>query len=86
MGITSWPLPEKWDDVTLHQKFLHTTVKTNPQITTPDWSVIHQELKPKTMTLQLLWEEYRERNNNKFYSYNHFCRLYKNGLAVKNHR
>ncbi len=83
MGITSWPLSEEWDDVTLHQKFLHTTVKANPQITTPDWSVIHQELKPKTMTLQLLWEEYRERNNNIFYSYNHFCRLYKKWLGCQ---
>lgn len=27
---------------------------------TPDWSVIHQELKKKGVTLHLLWEEYKE--------------------------
>lgn len=46
----------------------------------PDWSVIYQELKHKTLTLQLLWKEYVERHLASYYSYNHFCRLYKDWL------
>lgn len=30
--------------------------------TLPDWATVHQELRNKCVTLQLLWEEYCERN------------------------
>ena len=76
LGLTSWPLDEKWNDESLKKAFF----KTKPRIkgyTVPDWSVVQQELRPKTMTLLLLWEEYVERHPEGFYSYNHFCRQYK---------
>ncbi len=28
----------------------------------PDWATVHRELRNKCVTLQLLWEEYCERN------------------------
>jgi transposase len=76
LGIVSRPLPEKWDDETLQRAFF----KKQPQpkkYALPDWSVIHQELRSKTMTLLLLWEEYADRHAEGDYSYNHFCRQYK---------
>ncbi|WP_236940639.1 hypothetical protein [Escherichia coli] len=43
----------------------------------PDWATVHRELRNKCVTLQLLWEEYCERNPGGFYSYNHYCRMYR---------
>jgi len=76
LEIKTWPLADKWNDNALRQAFFNT--KTQPKrYFLPDWSVVHQELRPKTMTLQLLWDEYKERHPEGFYSYNHFCRQYK---------
>ena len=68
LGISQWPLADKWDDASLRREFLKTTVKKR-QSSIPDWSVIYQELKHKTLTLLLLWEEYSERNPANHYSY-----------------
>jgi len=76
LGITTWPYDDKWDDITLKNAFLKTEVKIK-KYPLPDWSTVHQELKHKTLTLQLLWEEYVERHPDGYYSYNHYCRLYK---------
>jgi len=43
----------------------------------PDFKKIHQELKLKTVTLQLLWEEYRDIYGEKAYSRTQFCKMYK---------
>jgi len=76
LGITTWPYDQKWDDVSLRRAFLKTEVKTK-QYPLPNWLTVHHELKHKTLTLQLLWEEYTERHPAGYYSYNHYCRLYK---------
>jgi len=76
MGITSWPLDEQWTDEKLQCEFFKAKPKKK-RFNLPDWSVVQQELRPKTMTLLLLWEEYVERHPEGFYSYNHFCRQYK---------
>ena len=44
---------------------------------TPAWSTIHQELKRKGVTLQLLWEEYTQQYPNRCYSYSQFCDRYR---------
>ena len=82
LGISEWPLDGKWDDATLHNAFLKTKVKTK-RCSLPDWVQLHQELRHKTMTLQLLWEEYAERHPANYYSYNHFCRLYRAWLQTQ---
>ncbi|BBU04458.1 hypothetical protein WP9W18E04_17970 [Aeromonas veronii] len=86
LDITTWPLCERWDDVTLERAFLSTrAVSKTRHKPLPDWAVLHQELKQpgqKGVTLELLWQEYAERNNGAHYSYNHFCRLYKEWASV----
>lgn len=76
LGIKQWPLPPEWDDAALHRAFLQTQVKMKKH-TLPDWPQVHKELRNKIVTLQLLWDEYGERNPGGFYSYNHYCRLYR---------
>jgi len=41
----------------------------------PSLEYLHQELKKKGVTLQLLWHEYKEKNS-EGYQYSQFCRLY----------
>ncbi len=50
----------------------------------PDWQWIHQELKIKGVTRQLLFEEYRAQGG-KCYHYSRFCDLYSNwcGTTIK---
>ncbi|WDE07712.1 IS21 family transposase [Thalassomonas viridans] len=79
LGITDWPLDGKWDDATLKQAFFQTKVK-NKQYALPNWLNIKNELTSKTMTLQLLWQEYAQQHPEGHYSYNHFCRQYKTWL------
>ena len=50
----------------------------------PDGVMMHQELKKKGVTLQLLWEEYRARDPEHSYRYAQFCvhyRTYRDSLA-----
>lgn len=42
----------------------------------PEWDAIHKQLRGKAVTLQLLWEEYRE-NEPAGYSYSQFCVHYR---------
>ena len=86
LGILTWPLSESWDDVSLARAFLNTRAVHNTQHKpTPNWALLHQELKKtgqKGVTLELLWQEYAERHSGSHYSYNHFCRLYKEWAAL----
>lgn len=80
LGITSWPLDAKWDEHTLTRAFNNTPIQRARSVT-PDWVKVQQELRCKTMTLQLLWEEYQDQNPKQSYSYNHYCRLYRHWLG-----
>lgn len=82
LGLTDWPLPDTWNDARLNRAFLKTQVKQRKS-SVPDWSHVHHELKNKCMTLQLLWEEYAQRNPANHYSYNHYCPLYKQWQGVQ---
>lgn len=65
LGLT-WPLPEELDDNRLAQLFYpgtDTTVSSRYHV--PDWPTLHQELKRKGMTKQLLWEEYTQQHPNR---------------------
>ena len=42
----------------------------------PNWVAIHRELKRSGVTLELLWQEYREQHSDG-YSYSQFCELYR---------
>ena len=43
----------------------------------PDFAHLHQELKRKGVTLQLLWEEYAAAHPGQAYRYSQFCLLFK---------
>lgn len=43
----------------------------------PDFAHVHQELKRKSVTLALLWEEYRQGTGEAAYQYSRFCDLYR---------
>ena len=49
------------------------TSKHSPKV---DWSYMHRELRRKGVTLQLLWEEYKEANLDG-YQYSQFCKHYR---------
>ena len=74
-GLT-WPLPEEMDEQQL-ESCLFRTEATPSLFTVPDYPQIHQELKRKGVTLQLLWAEYSEVHLEKAYQYSQFCHLYR---------
>lgn len=76
-----WPLPDEITEEALlallnQTKPTTATVQAHPLPI--DLPYIHQELKRKHVTLQLLWEEYcQKREGLPNYSYSQFCRLYR---------
>ena len=69
----SWPLPGDLDDAALEGRLFPPLPRTAGVRPLPDWDEVDRELKRgKGMTLQLLWEEYRERHPNG-YQYSRFC-------------
>lgn len=77
----SWPLPEGWDEARVEAALFpriepQVAVEKNPAHTIPDFAAIHEQLRSnKYVTLQLLWEEYRQGNPDG-YRYSRFCELY----------
>ncbi len=73
-----WPLPEELSEDELEAKvFTRSSTSKALAHLTPDLSYIHQELKKKHVTKQLLWDEYVSNNPGKHYSYSQFCMLYR---------
>lgn len=74
----SWPLPEDLDDRRLGE-LLSPVTAGRPSRTVrplPDFAEIRRQLQiHKHLTLELVWEEYRETQPDG-YSYSHFCELY----------
>lgn len=83
MGISSWPLPDEWDDIRLHREFLKTRHTPRTSIPLPDWMAFHKDLKRKGVTKQLLWQEYAERNPHNHYSYPQLCRYFQQWLSIQ---
>jgi transposase len=72
-GIT-WPPPEDLSESQLRRKLLPPDSSSfEPVYAQPDFAAIHQELKRKGLTRQLLWEEYAEANPDNHYQYTQFC-------------
>jgi transposase len=68
----SWPLPADLDDARL-ESLLYVQAARLGTRAHPDFALIHQELKRKGVTLQLLWEEYSAANGAAAYRYSQFC-------------
>jgi len=73
----NWPLPEGMGEDTLYELLFPKTPSSRSRvIPCPDWSLIHSELRKKSVTLRLLWVEYREAHPDG-YGYSQFCALYR---------
>ena len=55
----SWPLPSALDDVALERVLFPPPLASTPSRPLPNFAEVHQELRRKGVTLQLLWEEYK---------------------------
>src|SRR5206468_4447756 len=73
----NWPLPDGWDDTHLEAALYPCPEATpQPKKSPPDFAAVHEQLRThRHVTLQLLWEEYREANP-EGYRYSRFCELY----------
>ena len=73
----SWPLPEGLDDIRLEQLLFPPPPDIpREQRPVPEWSDVHRELRKKSVTLFLLWQEYKESHPDGF-RYSSFCRKYR---------
>jgi transposase len=73
----SWPLPGDLDETTLEQRMFPPPPMAPEGRPLPDFNAVHKELKGrKNVTLQLLWEEYREAYPDGF-NYSWYCELYR---------
>ena len=77
----SWPLAQDIDDNQLEQ-LLYPQLPTLPahERPLPDWSYVHQQLRHKSVTLMLLWQEYKEIHP-QGYQYSQFCHRYRQWAA-----
>ena len=71
-----WPLPEDMDDILLEKLLYPQSPNKVTERPLPDWNYVHKELKKKSVTLFLLWQEYKETYPDG-YEYSWFCRNYK---------
>ena len=72
----SWPLPPTLDDAALEKRlFPPPPPPSAGQRPQPDYATIHKELRGANVTLQLLWEEYKQEHSTG-YSYSRFSELY----------
>lgn len=79
-GLT-WPLPESLDEDGLYRLLFPEKVVavSNSAKPLPDWEKVRKELKRRSVTRRLLWEEYREEHP-AGYGYSQFCELYRQYL------
>lgn len=77
----SWPLPSGLSDqelIALLEPHCHQLKqKSYSQKQSPCFEEICKELKHKGVTLQILWQEYKARHQEKAYSYAEYCRQYR---------
>lgn len=81
LGLT-WPLPNEMTENDLEQLlFPAPKISGRHGRVTPDCPTIHQELKRKGVTKQLLWEEYKQAYGNAGYQYSQYCGYYRKWKA-----
>jgi transposase len=78
----SWPLPDSLDEAALEARlFPPPPPKGAVAHLAPDWTIVHQELKRKGVTLSLLWQEYKAQTPDGF-QYSWFCQAYRAWAAT----
>lgn len=71
-----WPLPEGMTEPTLEARLFPPLPPSKVARPEPDWATVHRELGRKGVTLELLWQEYREQFPDG-YQYSAFCQHYR---------
>jgi transposase len=77
-----WPLPDNCSDTELAQVLYHEKAADKSKVM-PDFAQCFIELKRKSMTKQLLWEEYLEQYQGRAYRYSQFCEYYRRWLSTQ---
>jgi len=73
----SWPIAPELDDAAIENLLFPVTDKSIPaERRMPDMEYLYRELKRKSVTIQLLWYEYKQANPDG-YQYSQFCNLYR---------
>jgi transposase len=72
----AWPLPDDLDDMGLERRLYPPPATTKDQRPLPNWAVVQRELKRPGVTLELLWQEYREQHPDG-YAYSRYCELHR---------
>jgi transposase len=71
-----WPLPADLDDTALERLLYPPVIVLDSPRPLPIWADIHKELARKSVTLMLLWDEYKAQYPDG-YQYSHFADLYR---------
>ena len=71
----SWEQASSQEDGDVEKLLFPASSQTKGNKALPDWGYVHRELRRKGVTLELLWEEYRN-DNPAGYGYSRFCELY----------
>jgi transposase len=71
-----WPLPPEMDEEALERRLFPGAPEGRGEVE-PDWAQVHQEIRRRDahVTLQVLWEEYRQAHPDGF-GYSWFCERY----------
>ena len=78
-----YPLPDDCDDARLHLLLTNASSVSLAQsrvtlpLASPDFALVHQELKRKGVTRLLLWQQYAATHERSAYCYSQFCDLYR---------
>jgi len=75
LGLT-WPLPDDVDEARL-EALLFPARQPSGRLVEPDYFQMHQALKRKGVTLQLLWAEYVAVHGERGYRYSQYCNRYR---------
>jgi transposase len=73
-----WAQVQALDEAALHQRLVGGSAARQSTFIEPDYAQLHQELRRKSMTLMLLWQEHSERHpDGAIHSYSQFCENYR---------
>ena len=72
----AYPLPEGLDDTAIESRLFPPVVSADVVRFEPDWTWVHREMRRKSVTLDLLWQEYKAEHPDG-YRYSWFCERYR---------
>ena len=72
----AYPLPEGLDDAAIESHLFPPVVSAYVVRLEPDWALVHLEMRRKSVTLDLLWQEYKAEHPDG-YRYSWFCEHYR---------